>query len=39
MDQDGDGKISKAEWNGPFDEFDRRDVNKDGFLDGGELGR
>jgi Ca2+-binding EF-hand superfamily protein len=39
FDKDGDGKISRKEATGPFlaDNFDRLDLNKDGFLDRKEL--
>ncbi|MDA1195841.1 MAG: EF-hand domain-containing protein [Planctomycetota bacterium] len=33
MDTDGDKRVSRAEWKGPPDAFDRFDGNKDGFLD------
>ncbi len=37
MDKDGDGKVSRKEWRGPADDFDRFDKNGDGQLDGEEL--
>jgi len=33
MDADKDGRVSKAEWQGPEQAFERLDRNKDGFLD------
>lgn len=33
MDTDKDGKVSRAEWTGPEQAFDRLDRNKDGVLD------
>ncbi|MBI2920465.1 MAG: EF-hand domain-containing protein, partial [Planctomycetes bacterium] len=39
MDADGDGKVSKPEWRGPWEEFDRLDRNHDGVLDRQELKR
>jgi Ca2+-binding EF-hand superfamily protein len=33
MDADGDGRVSRAEWKGEAEAFDRFDKNKDGFLD------
>ncbi len=37
MDKDGDGRVSRTEWRGPADDFDRIDRNKDGKLDSEEL--
>jgi Ca2+-binding EF-hand superfamily protein len=37
MDKDGDGKISKAEFQGRPERFERLDANKDGFLTKDEL--
>lgn len=34
MDKDGDGKITREEWTGLAEGFDRNDRNKDGVLDG-----
>lgn len=39
MDSNGDGRVSREEWTGPEQTFDRRDVNEDGFLTQDELGR
>lgn len=36
MDADGDGKVSREEWKGPPEAFDRFDRNKDGFIDKGD---
>ncbi|MHC4176645.1 MAG: sulfatase-like hydrolase/transferase [Planctomycetota bacterium] len=36
LDRDGDGKVSRAEFDGPADAFDRHDVNRDGYLDDSE---
>ena len=33
MDADKDGRVSKAEWQGPEEAFERFDRNKDGFID------
>ena len=33
MDADGDGKVSRDEWNGPTQAFERLDRNGDGFID------
>lgn len=33
MDKDGDGRVSKAEWQGPEQLFERLDRNGDGFID------
>ncbi|TWT82588.1 hypothetical protein CA13_40510 [Planctomycetes bacterium CA13] len=32
LDRDGDGKVSRQEFDGPAEAFDRHDVNKDGYL-------
>jgi hypothetical protein len=32
LDSDGDGRVSKAEFDGPVQHFDRLDKNADGFL-------
>ena len=37
LDKDGDGKISKQEWPGRAQRFDRLDANKDGYLSKDEL--
>jgi spore coat protein CotH len=37
MDKDGDGRVSRKEWKGPPEDFDRIDRNGDGQLDGTEL--
>ncbi len=39
MDADGDGKVSRSEWRGPREDFDRLDGNRDGSLDAFELRR
>jgi Ca2+-binding EF-hand superfamily protein len=39
MDRDGDGKISKDEFRGPAQLFDRLDTNSDGFLSSAEWNR
>ena len=36
LDKDGDGKVSKAEFDGPDHHFDRLDRNSDGYLSGDE---
>lgn len=36
LDKNGDGKVSKAEFDGPDRHFDTLDKNSDGFLDAGE---
>jgi len=38
LDKNKDGKISKDEWQGPAQFFDRLDANKDGFIDEAEWG-
>jgi Ca2+-binding EF-hand superfamily protein len=38
LDKNKDGKISKDEWQGPPQFFDRLDANKDGFIDEAEWG-
>ena len=32
LDRNGDGKISRSEFDGPIDRFDFHDINKDGYL-------
>src|SRR3954471_11847592 len=39
MDTDGDGKISRAEWKGPADMFDKLDANHDGYITADERPR
>jgi len=39
MDTDQDGRISRDEWKGPADGFNRLDSNNDGFLTREELGQ
>ena len=37
LDHDGDGRISKAEFDGPAEHFSQFDKNGDGFLEAAEL--
>jgi Ca2+-binding EF-hand superfamily protein len=37
LDKDGDGKVSRQEWPGRPQRFERLDTNKDGFLTKDEL--
>jgi Ca2+-binding EF-hand superfamily protein len=37
MDKDGDGKVSREEWTGAPERFDRLDRNKDGALDASDV--
>ena len=37
MDRNGDGRITRAEWQGNEQQFSRRDRNGDGILAGAEL--
>lgn len=39
QDKDNDGKVSRAEFQGPAPMFDRLDANNDGFLEPGEVRR
>ncbi|WP_372809227.1 hypothetical protein [Pontiella sp.] len=36
LDKDGDGKVSKTEFDGPADHFTQCDVNKDGYISSDE---
>jgi len=36
LDQDGDGKVSRSEFDGPVHHFDKLDKNRDGYLTGDE---
>lgn len=36
MDRNGDGEVSRKEFTGPTDAFDKLDTNKDGFIDADE---
>ena len=36
LDRDGDGKVSRNEFDGPPDAFDRLDANQDGYLNDSE---
>ena len=38
-DADGDGKVSRSEFTGPADHFDRLDLNGDGYIDEDEARR
>ena len=37
MDTNGDGKISRDEWKGPADMFDKLDTNHDGYISRDEM--
>ncbi len=39
LDRDGDGKVSRKEFDGPADAFDRLDANRDGYLNDSEIPR
>ena len=36
LDRNGDGKVSRSEFDGPPDRFDHHDMNRDGYLSGEE---
>jgi len=36
LDRDGDGRVSRKEFDGPADAFDHHDANRDGYLDDSE---
>lgn len=39
LDNDGDGKVSRSEFDGPADRFDFHDENGDGYISAQEIGR